>query len=777
MAFQSGSPSCPVCSLEVGECPIFPGFYQEVLSALPADLTVLDRNGHFFYINPAAVRDPATREWLIGRAEEDYCVACGIDPKFAQNRRKHFEQCLREGNTVSFEEECPIPNGRKHWFLRFYSPVMGPEEEIAQVIGYGIEITERKAIEQALRASEERYRLLFEGSRDAIAVYGRATQPLLFNARFLEMLGYTAEELLTTKLIDRVHPDDRDTLLRNNRDRLAGLPVPRAYEYRALKKSGEVLNIEATFDPIRQDGEVIGIQGVFRDITERKHAEEALRESEEKYRLLFDRSNESIAVFGTGLRPILANDRFLEMVGYTREELIGTNIRSLLHPDDFARVLDNNRRRMEGEPISRLYEFRAVRKDGVVIEVEGSFDLIRRGEEVIGIQGIFRDITERKRIQDSLFEQQKEQTIITLAGGIAHDFNNILLGVMGNAALLEDELAGLSSAKSLVKNILTSSARMAELTNQLLSYARGGKHRPEPSNLNDIIEDTLKILHGSLPSSVRIEKELDPGLWPVEADRTQMSQVLLNLLVNALEAMETGGVLTLRSENTRHASQWFGPGSELMPAGDYVHVVVSDTGVGMTEETRRRLFEPFYTTKFMGRGLGLAASQGIIYNHKGLIEVESQRCKGSTFHVTLPRTDRVPASQTAPTPAAKPYSGTILVVDDEETVRDVAERMLKRLGFQVLVAADGAAGLALHEQHRSEITLVLLDIQMEGMSGDEVFERLIESDPDVRVILSSGYEESTVASTFKCAERIAGFIQKPYTMAILIRTIDEVLAI
>ncbi|NUN97892.1 MAG: response regulator, partial [Candidatus Omnitrophica bacterium] len=444
-------------------------------------------------------------------------------------------------------------------------------------------------------------------------------------------------------------------------------------------------------------------------------------------------------------------------------------------PEDVARVMENNRRRMEGEEISRVYEFRAVRKDGAVIEIEGSFDLIRRGEQVIGIQGIFRDITERKRIQESLFEQQKEQTIITLAGGIAHDFNNILLGVMGNAALLEDELAGLPSAKSLVKNILTSSARMAELTNQLLAYARGGKHRPEPSSVNEIIEDTLKILHGSLHSSVRVERHLDPAIWPVEADRTQMSQVFLNLFVNALEAMDMGGTLTVRTENVRHATLWHGPGAEQMAAGDYVHIAVTDTGVGMTEETRRRLFEPFYTTKFMGRGLGLAASQGIIYNHRGVIVVDSEQGRGSTFHVILPKSERCLATQSAPSPAATRHNGTILVVDDEETVRDVAGRMLKRLGFQVLLAEDGAAGLALHEQNRSKISLVLLDIQMDGMSGDEVFERMIEIDPEVRVILSSGYEETAVTTTFRCSEKIAGFIQKPYTMATLTRTIDEVL--
>ncbi len=750
-------------------------FYQQILDSIPADLSVFDLDGRALYINPAAIEDDATREWFIGRTEEDYCRRLSLDPAIAWKRNEYRERCITKGCMVLFEEEIPSSDGQMKCYLRFFSPVIEPDGRITKVIGYGFDMTERKKAEDALRHSEERYRLLFEGSHDAIAVYGQDFRAVLFNRHFENLIGYSREEYLTIDPLLPVHPDDREMLIRNNRDRLAGLPVQRSYEFRVVRKDGEIRHVEASFDPVFRGEEITGIQGVFRDITERRQAEAELQEHEDRYRLLFDHSNDGIALLGRDLVPLLVNTRISEMLGYTREELLSMNIGQVVHADDLERVRTNHLRRLKGEAVPRTYELKLLRRDGQILEVEGSFDSIFRGTEIIGIQAIIRDATELKRIQENLLERQKEESIITLAGGIAHDFNNILVGIMGSAALLQEDLASSPNSRNLVNNILTSAGRMADLTNQLLAYARGGKHRPEPTDPNEIINDTLRMLHGSMSPSIRVVCDLDPELWPVHADRTQITQVLLNILVNACESMEKGGTLFVRSRNTHKSQPWYGAWPEPIPPGDYVHIMVSDTGSGMSEETRKRLFEPFYTTKFMGRGLGLAAAMGIIRNHEGALSVESELGSGSTFHIHLPRGSvRVPKSS-MDHPMTTPMSGTVLVVDDEETVRDVAARMLRRLGFNVIEAADGQTAINIYQAQSAAVSLVLLDLQMPEMGGAEVYSRLHAIDPDVRILISSGYEESAVTDVITQSDGLAGFVKKPYTLKGLEAAIDKAL--
>ncbi len=750
-------------------------FYQLILDSIPTDLAVYDLDGRALYINPAAIEDKDLRRWFIGKTDEDYCNRLGLDPSIAQKRREYRELCISNKCMVLFDEEADSSDGQKKFFLRFFSPVIEPDGQITKVIGYGFDMTERKKAEDALRHSEERYRLLFEGSHDAIAVYGHDLRAILFNSHFEDLIGYNREEYSKIDPLLPVHPEDREKLIQNNRDRLAGRPVERSYGLRLIHKNGELRYVEVTFDPVMRGEEIAGVQGVFRDITEKKKAEEDLREREDRYRLLFDHSNDGIALLGRDLIPLLINDRLLEMLGYTREELLAMNITQVVHPDDLEKVKSNHLRRLKGEPIPRTYEVRLLKRNGEVLEVEGSFDSIYRGTEIIGIQAIVRDTTERKRMQESLMERQKEESIITLAGGIAHDFNNILVGIMGSAALLQEDLVNQPGSGNLVNNILTSAGRMADLTNQLLAYARGGKHRPEPSNANEIISDTLRMLHGSMNPNIRLVCDLDPELWAVHADRTQITQVLLNILVNACESMESGGTLLVRSHNVRKTQPWYGAWPEPVAAGDFIHIMISDTGCGMTEETRKRLFEPFYTTKFMGRGLGMAAAMGIIRNHDGSLSVESELGTGSTFHVHLPRGSMDIPKRHLDTHTATPKSGTVLVVDDEETVRDVAARMLKRLGFNVIEAADGQTAIDIARTHPPDLSFVLLDMQMPNMGGAEVYSRLHSIDPDIRVLISSGYEESTVTDGIAMSDHLAGFVKKPYTIKGLEAAVEKAL--
>jgi CheY-like chemotaxis protein len=280
------------------------------------------------------------------------------------------------------------------------------------------------------------------------------------------------------------------------------------------------------------------------------------------------------------------------------------------------------------------------------------------------------------------------------------------------------------------------------------------------------------MIHGALLPSIRVECRLAPDLLPVECDPTQVCQVLLNLLVNACEAMEGGGTLTVKTENVVFASEWFGSAGESVPAGEYVHIVLSDTGAGMPDDIRRRIFEPFFTTKFMGRGLGLAAALGIMRNHQGGVLVESQPGQGTIFHLHFPRTHSILEPATPVVEQPLQYTGTVLVVDDEEVVREVALRMLQKMGFEVLLAESGRQALEIFEASSGRIRLVILDIQMAGMGGAEVFARMREINANVQVVVSSGYDEAAMAE-FPSSECLAGFIKKPYTLAALREAVDE----
>lgn len=627
------------------------------------------------------------------------------------------------------------------------------------------DITERKRALEALRESEERYSMLFEGAEEGIALYGRGkTRPLLMNRRFTEICGYTREEMENIDPIDLVHPEDRARLLENNRKRLAGEEAPRTYEYRSLHKDGRVLNLEASFDAIRKDGEIIGIQGFFRDITERKKAEEELRESSERFRVLFEAANDSIAVFDENVRPILYNQKFKETLGYTDEEIASLNLVDLVHPDDREEVLRRNRMRFMGEDVARTYEVRVLKKSGEVMVVEGSFDTVHLGGKK-RIQGILRDITERKLMERKLFEKQKERTLTTLAGGIAHDFNNILLGIMGNAGLLKDEVPRGSDAEEMLNSILSSADRLAKLTKELLDYSRASLHQPRNIDVNRVVTDAVDMFRGSLGSNVKLEVDLSPSIPKAQADAPQIQQVLLNLFLNANEAMPNGGTLRVRTRNRYHAGGSPSPHPQMeLATGDYLVIEIEDDGLGMSAETLNQAFDPFYTTKFLGRGLGLAASAGIIQIHKGAIRAESEPGKGSLFTVYLPSAAEPQSSDPAPRLPEIPSEGSkILIVDDDVVVRGVTEKMFEKMGFQTLSVEDGEAALEVFEREHREIQLVFLDIQIPGIGGAEVFARMLEIDPSVRVVVNSGYDEAKATAGMEDKDRLAGFIQKPYT--------------
>ena len=529
--------------------------------------------------------------------------------------------------------------------------------------------------------------------------------------------------------------------------------------------------------PLRMLAEIVGTA------VARKHAEEALRQSEAKFRGLADMLPQ--IVFETDVKGNLTfvNQNALYAIGYTKKDVAsGLNATQLIAPKDRDRVADRIRQMMSGSSDLLGTEYSAIKKDGTVFPVIIYATRSLRDGSSAGIRGLMIDITDRKRaeedrksLQEQLIQAQKMEAIGTLAGGIAHNFNNILMGVRGRTSLMmmgkdpsEPDCEHLKAIEEYIKNAV-------ELTSDLLGYARGGKYEVKPTDLNRLIKHENRMF-GHTRREIRVHGKYEEDLWTVEVDQNQIKQALLNLYVNAWQAMPGEGDLYVQTENTTFDTEYIKP--FVITPGRYVKVSVTDTGVGMDAATRERIFEPFFSTKDVGHGsgLGLASVYGIIKNHGGFINVYSERGEGSTFNIYLPASERE-AEEQDPEPKRHEIhygQGSILLVDDEDMIVDVGKAMLERLGYRAIIARSGQEAFNLYEKQRDDIDLVILDMIMPGMGGGETFDRLREIDGDVKVILSTGYSIEGKAKEIM-NRGCRGFIQKPFTMEELSRKVHEAL--
>jgi PAS domain S-box-containing protein len=502
---------------------------------------------------------------------------------------------------------------------------------------------------------------------------------------------------------------------------------------------------------------------------ERQQAEDALRESEERFREMAELMPQTIFETDVTGRLSFANRKAFDSFGYSLEDFDrGINSIDMLAPEDRQRGAENIFKIVGGEEIG-LNEYTAMRKDGSKFPIMIHSAPIVRNGEILGLRGFIIDITDRKkteeerlRLETQFHQAQKMETIGTLAGGIAHDFNNLMTTILGNTSLMLFDIDNSHPHYALLKNIERQINRGAELTTQLLGYARKGKYLVKPVSLNQIIEESAAAF-GRTRKEITIGYELADDLLAVEADQGQIQQVLLNLFVNAADAMPTGGKLMLKTSNATHNDI---KSKEYQPvAGDYLRLSVSDTGIGMDEKVRQRIFDPFFSTKETGKGtgLGLASVYGIIKNHGGYIEVQSQKGQGSQFSIFLPASAKQVPTIAESAPEIIKGSGTILMVDDEEMVLDVGAQVLKKLGYTVLESNNGRNAVELYKKLQDKINLVVLDIVMPDMGGAEVYDRLKEINPDVKVLLSSGYSIDDQAR--EIMERgCDGFIQKPFSL-------------
>jgi two-component system cell cycle sensor histidine kinase/response regulator CckA len=516
------------------------------------------------------------------------------------------------------------------------------------------------------------------------------------------------------------------------------------------------------------------------EMKERKQAEVALRESEQRFRELAELMPETIFEMDLEGKLTFVNRNAYNYFGYTPADLKqGISSFDMIIPADRDLAKQNILRILNGERTG-INEYTALRKNGTTFPVTiHSAPVFRQGKPV-GLRGFIIDITDRKKAEEERqklevqFQQaQRFEALGTLAGGIAHDFNNLLMNIQGNTSLMLFEIDSTHPHFDLLKNIEKQVKSGAQLTRQMLGYARKGKFNVKPVNLNQILGESAKTF-GRTRKEITIEQKLENDLFSVEVDPGQIEQVLLNLFVNAADAMPGGGKLFLKTQNVTHLNikdDQFSP-----KPGKYVQISISDTGSGMDKTTLERIFDPFFTTKEMGRGtgLGLASVYGIVKSHDGYIDVESEKGYGTTFTVFLPATEKGVEDHTEAEARLIKGSGTLLIVDDEEMVLDVGVNMLERLGYNVLKAHNGTEAVDIFKTHNDKIKMVILDIIMPDMGGGTVYEKMKSVKPEVKVLLSSGY--SVDGQAIELLERgCAGFLQKPFTLEELSKKIGQIL--
>ncbi len=545
------------------------------------------------------------------------------------------------------------------------------------------------------------------------------------------------------------------------------------------RKDGALIDVEFHAVPVVVDGKVVGAYGIYQDITDRVRAETALQESEERYRYLFNNISDFIYTHDLEGRFLTVNRAASQTLGYKPEELIGRPISDIMLPEYRAAFHDEYLTEIKNKgSLDGVSKYLA--KDGTEHYIEYRNVLVEEQQKEPFVYGSGREITERilshrevRKLERQLHHSQKMEAIGTLAGGIAHDFNNLLMGILGNASLVLLQIDSSNPYYEKLKNIQQYVQNGADLTKQLLGFARGGKYEVKPTDLNKIIKKSSEMF-GRTKKEIVIYPKYQKNIWTVEIDRGQIDQVLLNLYVNAWQAMPEGGNLYIQTKNIILDENYVKP-YKLKP-GRYVRISVTDTGVGMDKTTQEMIFDPFFTTKEMGRGigLGLASAYGIIKNHDGIINVDSEEGEGTTFNIYLPATEKETIRKEHLPEKMLKGAETVLLVDDEDMILDACEQLLKEMGYKVLMAKGGKDALKIYKKNRDEIDMVILDMIMPDMGGGETYDRLKEIDPKVKVLLASGYSIDGQASEI-LDRGCNGFIHKPFQMENLSREIREVL--
>jgi PAS domain S-box-containing protein len=641
------------------------------------------------------------------------------------------------------------------------------------------DITERRRAEKTMLASEHRYRSLIETTGSVIV--GIAGDGMIFewNREAERVFGYTRREVLGKDFLELFVPTSAHAAVRDELEKVVGGQSRRQLEIRSMSRSGEervlLWNVTRLLDVAQLP---VGVIASGQDITERIRIQEQSRHQSEILQKILDHIPLIIGFFDATARLTWVNQQATSALGWRMSDLTGRELRSDLFAsaEEYLHAVEHLRagtgmwrdllmRRRDGQTLTTAWAS-VVLSDGTRIAIGQDVTDRRRAEQ------------ERQELEQQMQHAQKLESLGVLAGGIAHDFNNLLVGILGNASLALMDIEEATPLFEVVKDIETTALRAADLTKQMLAYSGRGRFVVRSVDLSALAGEMAHLLQTVISKKAKLRFEFAENLPTVEVDATQIRQIVMNLITNASDAL-TGrdGEIILRTgvqqcDRESLRSPLF---EEALEPGLYAYVEVEDTGEGMTPETMSRIFEPFFSTKFTGRGLGLAATLGIVRGHKGTIKMRSTPGVGTTFRVLLPCRGAAvqPAPVEDPGTSFVTGTGTVLVVDDDPTVRAVARNMLERRGFSVLLASDGREGLEVYEREQRRIALALVDLTMPHMGGEELIREMRKRNPAVRAVLMSGYSENELARTEGMAEEV--FVQKPFRLDEVDRCLRKVL--
>lgn len=707
------------------------------------------------------------------------------------------EKSIRTGKSQGpYELELIAKNGRKVWVEVNESPVV-VDGKTTMIVGALQDITERKLSEAALRKSEERFKGIANNLPGVVfQFYARSNGEMGLNYvsdRSLDILGIDSNvQNFFTYAVSHIIPEYQEGFFASI-DQAIRTVSKWDFVVRYIKPSGEEIYVRGISQP-EPPGDEIVFNGVLLDITDQKRAEEALKESEERFRSMIQNSSDIIVIMNEQAIITYETPSVSRILGYEPGHLVGRATYDFIHPEDIEATKTGLLEVFDKSNPGMPTEIRFRKADGSWVHLEAI------GKNLMGFPGIngivitARDITDRKKVENERIEMerrfqhaQKLESLGVLAGGIAHDFNNLLMAILGNLDLSQIDIPPDSRSKHFINQARFAARRAADLTNQMLAYSGKGRFDLKTFDLSELVEEMARLLKASISKTVTLNLQMGRNMPYMTADPGQIQQIIMNLIVNASEAIgDRPGVVTITTgvKECDEACLEQSRLKEKPPAGLYVFIEVRDTGCGMDEQTKERLFDPFFSTKFTGRGLGMAAVLGIVRGHRGAIIVESTHGEGTAIRVMFPALiTTMKLSDSGKNDAGMsesegeqdgPATGTVLLVDDEDMVLDLCSAMVERLGYRVFTASDGKEALDVFQKHAGEIDCVILDLTMPRMDGIEAFERLKRIRSDIKVIVSSGYSGQEVEHRLQGKEP-AGFIKKPFELNVLRNELARVL--
>jgi len=731
---------------------------------------------------------PTSTAILEGRP--NVCQDVASDPRMAPWRRsalsRGFASILAApirfenrvfGALVGYKEKPHAFDGEEIHLL----------SELAGDIGFALQSIEersrRKKAEEALRASEEYYRNLVEISPDAILHVAVDGKILHCNYRTCIALGYTSrDEIIGRNAFDMIAPEDARRG-RDNFRKTMEVGTQRFNQYTFVKKDGSRIPVEASSTSVvGEDGKPTGLIVVGRDISERKRAEEDLKTSEKRFRDIADNAQEWIWEVDTEGKYTYSSQTVEKVLGYTPEEILQKHFHNVFHPDDRESLKTEALAAFAAKQPLRDFINRNVHKNGKTVWLATSaFPVLDEKGNLQGYRGVDTDITERKELEERFLQSQKMEAVGRLAGGVAHDFNNLLTTIIGTSSLLLMKLNARDASYERIRTILETGERGARLTRQLLAFSRKEVFRPEVLNLNEVIQGMSKMVGRLIGEDIGFRFLLDPEIAAVKADPGQIEQVVLNLVVNARDAMKNGGELYLSTDNVTLGEEDCRQGSEATP-GEYVRLVVSDTGPGIPTEILDHIFEPFFTTREEGTGLGLSTVYGIVNQLGGHVSVDTALGRGSAFEIYIPA---LPSSEgeeagkvKTPIPVPDRFMPkgreTILLVEDEPNIREMLLNVLSDLGYKVFSAESAEDALETAATCNTRIDLLLTDIVLPGKRGTDLAVEMKRRFADLQAIFMSGYTEGWIKEA-EVKDGEARFLQKPFALFMLARMVRDVL--